>query len=551
MLAIASRIEPAYTADPDTESGSGGRIVGWWKADTIVDPGDGNPVDTWPDESDTGADLTQTGGNRPTYRSAGSNDTDLPVVEFDGTDDYMSSAADSNLVILGDYTIIFMIRMDDVETAFQTLHMVSGSGSGSANNISHATQITTNRRIRSFHQRLNQSTQFYDTNGSSAEDIDTQKISTGWTVFALRRVDSTQTVTWWQNSEIYEVSSAYSNSATDGANGFMTFGADPNGSNPFDGQMAEMILFNEALSNGEIKAYFQYLNDKWLPKLLELDLFDGKATALEDPASVSGMTAQFSPESSKEFWTGAVLRTAEDLEEIDVWHSTASPDYYIGQDTNTRNPRLRSGFLNGFDVVEFNFDAVIAGAGNGWLQSDEGDRGGQLAGSGATLVDYLGSTGTDFTIFVVLASRLTPGKAFGFDENPNPRILNTGMVQIAADEYYWATQMSSSELEVRAQSPVVNTANDTPEDEVPWSILQIRADQGNIYIKVNEGIECETESANFVLSTGLFYMGTGTNFVQNETWAGFIAEFITYDVHLSRETCANIRAFLANKYDLY
>lgn len=545
MFAISAYNQPSYVADPDdsAESGASGRIVGWWKADAIVDPGDGNPVSTWPDSSATGADLTQSGTARPTYRAASSNSTNLPVVEFDGSDDQMDSGVFSELQQQGDYTIIMCISMDDPTAQFETIYSVGGSGSGSDHNISLSGQIDT-RKIRHLHQSASQST----TANYPDEPIDDQKTSTGWSLVAIRRTGSSE-ILWMQNSEIYTKTSSLG-APTGGSLGFMTFGADNSGANFFTGQMAEVILFQEALPIGQIIAYFRYLNNRWFPKLLQLDLFDGKSTGLEDPSTISGLTAHYSPDSEKLTWTGSELRAAEDLEEVDIWRSEVTPDYYLGQDTNSRNPRLRVGFLNGYNVVEFNFEAAIGFPGNDWLTTEDGDRGSVLSASDATTGDMIG--GDDFTIFAVLAQRVSGGKPFGFDNNPNPLQVVVSLLQDGSNYYWqWLCQQGSGSISVAAQSPLTQDDVDLDEGEdMPWHILQLRYYQGNAYIKVDEGPEFETQTIEIDATAGKFWLGTGTNFTQNETWAGFMAEWLCYDVHLSRETCANIRAFLRNKYNL-
>jgi len=550
MFAIASRVQPAYTADPDTESGVGGRIVGWWKADTISDPGDGNPVATWPDESDTGADVTAAGAARPTYRAASSNSTKLPVVEWDGSANHMTSGIEADLQLQSDMTTIMMVKMDDVTAQFETLIGVGGTGSGSAENLSWLLQIDT-RRLRHVHEVGSQSGVVNNT--VTSEPVDDQKLSTGWTAIAVRRtIFGSEEMQWWQNSEIYTKTGSIG-TPTGGSNGIVSFGSDPSGGAYFTGQMAEVIVFNEALSSAEIKAYFRYLNDKWLPKLFELDLFDGKATELENPESVDNLSARFSPESEKLTWTGSVLRTAEDLEEIDIWRSSVNPNsVYLGQSTNSRNPRLRAGFLNNYNVVEFSPEASIGSPGNDWLTTDDNDRGGIESVSGATMEDIVG-TG-DFTIFAVLAQRVQ-GIPWGFDTNPNDRHITPTLDQQSGPTFYWDVQPTTeaNNVTIIAQSPVVQTDSEIEEgvDDIPWHILQIRSHQGNIYIKVDEGPEYESESSMASVFTGRFWIGTGTLFTQNQSWSGYMADWISYDVHLSRETCANIRAFLANKYDLY
>jgi len=65
--------------------------IAWYKADAITGLSDNDPIDTWPDSSGNGIDLTQTSTARPLYKTGIVNG--LPVARFDGSNDYMSSGS--------------------------------------------------------------------------------------------------------------------------------------------------------------------------------------------------------------------------------------------------------------------------------------------------------------------------------------------------------------------------------------------------------------------------------------------------------------------------
>ena len=74
------------SADPSSVAG----LVWWMKADALS-LADGDPVAAWADASPEADDLAQgTGGNQPTYQTNEING--LPVVRFDGADDFLSTA---------------------------------------------------------------------------------------------------------------------------------------------------------------------------------------------------------------------------------------------------------------------------------------------------------------------------------------------------------------------------------------------------------------------------------------------------------------------------
>jgi hypothetical protein len=69
--------------------------VAWFKADELVGFVDNDPVGTWPDDSGAGNDVTGSGAVRPLYKTAIQNG--LPIVRFDGTDDYLELAGSPTL----------------------------------------------------------------------------------------------------------------------------------------------------------------------------------------------------------------------------------------------------------------------------------------------------------------------------------------------------------------------------------------------------------------------------------------------------------------------
>jgi hypothetical protein len=83
----------------------------WLKANAIVGLVDTDPVSSWSDSSGNGNTVTQaTAGNRPTYRTGVINS--LPVVRFDGTDDYLQAAA--AIVSAAPHTMIACVRPTSV-----------------------------------------------------------------------------------------------------------------------------------------------------------------------------------------------------------------------------------------------------------------------------------------------------------------------------------------------------------------------------------------------------------------------------------------------------
>ena len=89
-------------------AGKPGDPKAWYTADSIA-LRDGDAVSNWPDTSVNGHDAKATEGNRPTYRIIDG----VPLVHFDGVDDYMiaGTAADWTFLHDGsDWTIFVVLR---------------------------------------------------------------------------------------------------------------------------------------------------------------------------------------------------------------------------------------------------------------------------------------------------------------------------------------------------------------------------------------------------------------------------------------------------------
>lgn len=85
--AIALRLSP--NLPPPIAPTGVSNLAAWYKADALA-LSNGNPVSTWMDSSGNLRDVTQIGSARPTYVTNVINS--LPVVRFDGVDDYMTLA---------------------------------------------------------------------------------------------------------------------------------------------------------------------------------------------------------------------------------------------------------------------------------------------------------------------------------------------------------------------------------------------------------------------------------------------------------------------------
>jgi hypothetical protein len=77
-------------------------LAAWYDADAITGLSNNDPVSTWADASGNGYDLTQTSTARPTYKTSTLNG--LPVVEFDGSNDFLEASTAADWKFLHDST---------------------------------------------------------------------------------------------------------------------------------------------------------------------------------------------------------------------------------------------------------------------------------------------------------------------------------------------------------------------------------------------------------------------------------------------------------------
>jgi hypothetical protein len=88
---LGQRLAPQSVLDPNEITG----LARWFKADAITGKNDGDSVSQWDDSSGNAGHATQgTGANQPTYQTNELNG--LPVLRFDGTNDFLGLSAISS-----------------------------------------------------------------------------------------------------------------------------------------------------------------------------------------------------------------------------------------------------------------------------------------------------------------------------------------------------------------------------------------------------------------------------------------------------------------------
>jgi hypothetical protein len=204
----------------------------WLDASQIVGLSDGDPVATWEDASSANHDFTQaTSGFRPTYQTGELNG--LPVVRFDGSDDWMGggnlsasfpSAATVFAVFTPNTDAEYTIYMHDSSNGFWR---ETSTGNGY------------------FHTFLAARINGYPTTMPNSGD------------HMVSLISSASTYNVWLDGVDKGAQTANYAAGT-----FHVVGTD-GGSGPLNGDVAEIIVYDSALSDPDRTTVEAYLTTKW------------------------------------------------------------------------------------------------------------------------------------------------------------------------------------------------------------------------------------------------------------------------------------------------
>lgn len=204
--------------------------VGWWKADAIVGLNDGDYVASWVDSSTAGNTATQSGADslKPTYQTNELNA--LPVVRFDG----------------GDFLNITAISGADPWTVFSIQKRTSSKMAGICSSAGNT---------YSTFQDGGSPTNCYISNRSeygSASNVDSQNTWYSYTSQSISGV-----IYLRQNG----ISKTTSHVASVNTNNFNYIGRASAGYGT--GDIAELLVYNTAVSAGDILLIEAYLKAKY------------------------------------------------------------------------------------------------------------------------------------------------------------------------------------------------------------------------------------------------------------------------------------------------
>ena len=202
---------------------------------TITESGD--KVSQWDDKSGNGNDVTQgTGAFQPATQSDAQNGKN--VLTFDGTNHFMNSVFDSSLDLRNDFTIIYVAKTDDIAAARRAL-ATDGYATGVASSA--RTQYTA------------LGVQDY----SSANDY----WNTSLHIINTMTMDSSNDAIFYKNNAVFS-SPTGANPANATTTGIF-IGSRENGTQKWDGEIAEILIFNKVLNASERLEVNTYLSNKW------------------------------------------------------------------------------------------------------------------------------------------------------------------------------------------------------------------------------------------------------------------------------------------------
>ena len=205
-------------------------LILWLDADALT-LNDDDPVSTWDDQSTSSNDFTQTLTARPTYKTSIQNS--LPIVRFDGTNDYL----DAGTAIDADDSTVFIVCNRTTGTGWRCILAADGVAMYSSNDTAAAYTFYVGGAGRN--------TLWFS--GSVFQ------------IFTLRSF--TQDSVLSQTSRI-DGFPAFSSGGTAKTETYTTLGSD-DGIQFHGGDIAEVLIYDSALTLPEIEDVEAYLLDKW------------------------------------------------------------------------------------------------------------------------------------------------------------------------------------------------------------------------------------------------------------------------------------------------
>jgi hypothetical protein len=224
-------------------------LVAWLKADAIS-ASDGDAVASWVDSSgNSNTPVQATAANKPTYTTNVLNG--LPVVRFDGNDG------------------LTMPTAGNFDLATPTIFVVAKRNAGTSGSImGKSTTGFTDGRRRKMAVATSSGGIAYAA-GSDSQSIAITATPGNWNMFGVVATSNTSHSIYLNGTKT-DFTTTLADSTLNAAN--MIIGSNfAVGTEPFNGDIAEIIIFNRALSSTQVVGIENYLANKYnLPVSLEL-----------------------------------------------------------------------------------------------------------------------------------------------------------------------------------------------------------------------------------------------------------------------------------------
>ena len=474
----------------------------WLKADAGVTHDGSNNVSSWADQTGTYT-LAQTGTAEPTYVSGDINGK--PAIRMNGSQFLASTGTLSG--INADCTILTVASTSSPSAQQYSIYVGSGSGSGYANRA----------------MGYSSSQEFYDTSGSST--VIGQAPSPNTFVTEAATIDSSLTnVTFYQNGN------QTGNGTLSGllnVTGGITLGASPAPDNYWQGDIAEVIVYDHKLSASELQQADGYLADRYglfdpnatwpsgYSEAVEVEIFKHQWNKAQADAYVAMQAANPTMlTNGLSLWVRADAGVTKDGSNNVTAVVDQAAGYNLAQSTSGTQPTWVANDLNGNPALRFN--------GSQWL---------------ANATAGISGLNQDMTVITVAMTTAPTTQQY-----PLYLGANNGTAGIDRAVGY----QGSDEFFDTDGSCVGGLAPPSGTFAIESSLLEPGLANVDFYQNgISTGTGALTGAQNLSLGITVGAATGGTN-----GWTGDVAEVLVYDHHLSQSELQQVTLYLATKYGL-
>lgn len=294
---------------------------------------DGASVTTWADKSGNGYDFTSAGASSPVFKTSGRLGHN--TVLFDGTDDYMENGS-----VLGQFTnqnvTLVAVYNSYVESGGLQLDLFDTGSYGGGDRLS------PDYSSAFLSGRINAVTENF------------RLPSTGNNTFGLRVNSSDPSYEIFYNKK----SQYQTNSYSFGVASAMSIGGG-NTSYKLNGEISEILLFNENISDSDWNAVHEYLKNKYFSP--NINILSG-SYALDSTYSVNqSPTFHFSPEVDYLFKSDGGAAASND-DKVMAWLDKASGNVLAAKESGLY-PTLKTAHINSQNALYFDGTNLLSGSG--------------------------------------------------------------------------------------------------------------------------------------------------------------------------------------------